>query len=686
MQSQKNGEFYWVKSTITPFLDEQGKPYKYVSYRTDITSMKSQEQSHVEILNSLGEGVFGLDTKAHCSFINKSALTMLGFSQGELIGQYLHEKIHCYKEDGTPNLESDCDIFATLADKEPRKSESWFIRKDGTGFHVSLMITPRYEQNTFIGVLVSFHDTSQRKLAERQLKESQEHLNIAIEGAGDGIWNWDMTTNAVTFSDLYADMLGYTAAEMTPELGTWIHGVHPEDWPRVQNSLQHYLEGNLPRFEVEFRLRCKDGSWKWILSRGKVVSHDADNNPTRMTGIHTDIDNQKKMETELLHAKDAAEAANQAKSEFLSSMSHELRTPLNAVLGFSQILEEDVLSPLNNDQKDSLKHISDSGQHLLSLINDVLELAKIETGNIDVVNQQVAFANVLDECLPILQNLAHSNNVDIVINDNDLNVVFYADYVRVKQVLLNLCSNAIKYNEVGGKVTIDCIRTEQDAIRISITDTGKGVAKEKQDQLFTAFNRLGQENTGIEGTGVGLIITKKLISAMKGEIGFKSVDGLGSTFWFELPVMKESINELPQGFKGTQRVSNEDHAEHGNSKRSILYIEDNLANIKLMQAYFSRENWLSLHVVESAEDGLAVIKKQRPDLILMDINLPGMSGNEAAEQLKNDMVYASIPIIALSAVAMKHDIEKFEGLFDAYITKPVDFTVLLNEINRQLEK
>ncbi|OUR89566.1 hypothetical protein A9Q92_00860 [Methylophaga sp. 42_8_T64] len=674
----KNGNYYWVKATITPFLDEQGKPYKYVSYRTDITKIKIQEQTHLELLNSMGEGVFGIDKEGLCTFINQAALTILGYEQEELIGKYLHEEIHCYQQDGTPNLESECAIFKTLNDKHAHCCESWFLDKSGKGFNVSLTITPRYEHDDFIGVLVSFHDISLRKNAELR-------LSVAIEGAGDGIWDWDMSTNAVHFSELYAKMLGYSVEEMLPELGTWIHNVHPEDWARVQSTLQSYLEGNLPRFEIEFRMRCKDGSWKWILSRGKVVALDSEGNPIRMTGVHTDIDVRKKMESELLHAKVAAEAANQAKSEFLSSMSHELRTPLNAVIGFAQILEGDAVSPLTTDQKDSLKHISNSGHHLLTLINDVLELAKIETGNIPVVKESVVFSDVIDECLPILQNLAAANNVEIIVNDMS-DTAFYADCIRVKQVLLNLCTNAIKYNEIGGQVTIDCMQSERNLMRINITDTGIGIVKEKQDQLFTAFNRLGQENSGIEGTGVGLIITKKLIDAMNGEIGFKSVDGLGSIFWFELPVIEKEVNQLSKRFTENLNLSDVGNTEKGESMKAILYIEDNLANIKLMQAFFARDPQLSLQVVTSAEEGIDKIVNQCPDLILMDINLPGMSGNEAAEQLKNDKVYRTIPIIALSAVAMKHDIEKFEGLFDAYITKPVDFTVLMKEIERQLGK
>jgi len=808
---RKSGELYWVKATITPFMDEEGKPYKYVSYRTDISDIKLQEQTHLELLNSMGEGVFGLDQEGYCTFINESAQVMLGYEPDALIGEKIAQLVHREHEDGTLVTETDCPILQTLEDEYPKCCEGWFIHKMGKGLAVSLTITPRYKINDFIGVLVSFHDIStrkqaesklkvseerfrrsqvaadigtwdwnietgelfwseriaplfgfdigsvetsyekfisilhpddkqmvlnaidatikydapyeiehrviwpdgsvrwlmergavtrdssgkplkmlgtvmnihHRKMAELKLKDSEERLSIAIEGAGDGVWDWDMSTNAVQFSTLYCQMLGFEATELTPTLKTWMQSVHPEDWPRVQSILQNYLAGNLPRYEIEFRLKCKNGSWMWVLSRGKIVSYDADNNPLRMIGIHTDINTQKQMELELVKAKREAEAANQAKSDFLSSMSHELRTPLNSVLGFAQLLEEDIKSPLNEDQKDSLQHILDSGQHLLALINDVLELAKIETGNIDVVVEHVVFSDILKECLPLLQSIALANEIEIEISDCD-EITFNADYMRVKQVLLNLCSNAIKYNTRGKKVTINGSAGTGHSALISITDMGDGIVQEKQAQLFTAFNRLGKENSGIEGTGVGLIITQKLVHAMGGKIGFNSVEGAGSTFWFELPIVGELENQLADEFSLKNNVKKDGANDEVHPIKRILYIEDNLANIKLMQAFMSRESTLQLEVVESAEEGLIRIAQQQPDIILMDINLPGINGDEAAQQLKNNDLYKSIPIIALSAVAMKHDIEKFEGLFDAYITKPVDFALLMAEVSRQL--
>ncbi len=804
---RKNGEHYWVKATITPFLDEQGKPYQYVSYRTDITEIKNQEQDHLTLLNSLGEGVYGVNAQGICTFINPSALTMLGYRKDQILNKSQHYYFSQHNN-GAVSLSNNCLTCLTLRDRQPRRGEDWFVQQDGSRFPVELNVTPRFDYGQFVGIQVIFHDISERKeaesllrvneerfrrsqysanigtwdwnietgelywserigplfgypngdlktsydnflgalhpedrqsvidaidsavvrdkpyeiehrvvwpdgqvrwllergavyrdesgnalkmlgtvmdindrkLMELKLKQSEERLSVALEGAGDGIWEWNLETDEMQFSELYAKMLGYRKDELAHKVSTWIDGIHPNDCQRVKNQLQDYLEGKLSRFDVEFRLRCKDNSWKWILCRGKVISRNIHDQPLRMTAIHTDISSRKAMENELLQAKEEAEKANRAKSEFLSSMSHELRTPLNAILGFTQLLINDPTSPLNDEQHESATHILNSGQHLLALINDVLELAKIESGNIETSIERIVLSEVISACLPVLQNLADEKQVTIETGANFDHCV-YADFTRLKQVFINLITNAIKYNKPGGSVSIHCSERTNQFLRISIADTGIGIAKGKQTQMFKAFNRLGQEYSGIEGTGVGLVITQNLIHALHGHLGFSSDENVGSVFWFELPMSTDA--ESNQGV----HLSIDDTTYPTvitSEEKQVLYIEDNPANIKLMQKFFDRHQQIKLHVAESAENGLKYIAKQKPDAILIDVNLPGMSGSEAARLIKNDPQLQRIPIIAISAAAMKQDIEKYSHLFDGYITKPVNFSLLMDELSRRL--
>jgi two-component system sensor histidine kinase/response regulator len=682
---KKNGEYYWVQTTIAPFLDSEGVPYKYVSYRTDITEVKKQEQIHRDLLNSMAEGIHGLDKNGICTFVNPAAARMLGYEEEELIGQRLHDLIHYKGEDGSLLLESDCNVFKTIKDQRNRRQcDDWFIRKDGSGFPIELTIAPRYEHGHFVGALLSYHDITSRKIAEDKLKQSEERLSVAIEGANDGIWDWNITSGEVQFSQLYAEMLGYKQQELIPHVNTWIESVHPDDLGRVQTNLQNYLNGKTQKYEIEFRLKCKDGSWKWILSRGKTIFKNFDIEPTRMTGIHTDISSRKEMEQELQQAKEYAEKANKAKSEFLSAMSHELRTPLNAIMGFSQLLLSEPKNPLIDSQKNSVNHILNGGKHLLSLINEVLELSAIESGKLELSMESISINQTVDDVISLARTLAKQQNIEIQSLTNT-EIFVHADKTKLTQVLLNLISNAIKYNRDGGSVSIDWFVTKSNRVQINITDTGIGISFANQQQLFSAFNRLGQELSDIEGCGIGLVVTKGLVELMGGFIGFESQAGKGSTFWFELPIyIQKNVEIHYDDLSLTQSVETGFFNFGTKEMRHILYVEDNQANSEFMQTYFERIENVHLHIAETAELGLKKLATHGFDLILMDINLPGVDGITLTKKMKAQQDSQHLPIIAITANAMPQDIEKNNEVFDAYITKPIDLSILTDALQKHL--
>ena len=369
-----------------------------------------------------------------------------------------------------------------------------------------------------------------------------------------------------------------------------------------------------------------------------------------------------------------ANAANFAKSSFLASMSHELRTPLNAILGFAQLLESGKKTPLTDRQKEQVQHIMKGGEHLLELIDEVLDLAKIEAGKLSLSIETVDPRNLVDDCLSFAETLAARR--DITIDDRTGNSMpaLWADHLRSKQAILNLLSNAVKYNRQGGNIFLDAKRIDGQTLRIGVTDTGPGIPEDKQSGLFQPFSRLGAEATETEGTGIGLVITKKLVEEMGGAMGFKSDPGEGSTFWVDLPIAaaREAGEPSRQADEAIAVLS------IGNKERLLLYVEDNQANLALMEDLVEEIPNLTMISAHTAEQGLALAAERNPDVIILDINLPGMDGIEAVQRLKDADATKDIPVLALSANAMPGAVERgLKAGFLGYLTKPVDIPKMM---------
>ena len=383
---------------------------------------------------------------------------------------------------------------------------------------------------------------------------------------------------------------------------------------------------------------------------------------------------------ELEGARAVAEKANLAKSEFLSSMSHELRTPLTAILGFAQLLESGSPSP-TGFQRESIEQILEAGWYLLELINEVLDLAVIEAGKLSISVEPVSLAEVMLECRTMIEGGGQGHGVVLAFPPFDRPCFVSGDRTRLKQILVNLLSNAIKYNSGTGTVEVTVSGSTPDRIRVSVRDTGAGLSPEKLSQLFTPFNRLGQEaEGGTQGTGIGLVVSKRLVELMGGVIGVESEVGVGSVFWIEMiaepePVLRSAPSEPVRR-----------HGIGGDSACTVLYVEDNPANMKLVELLIARRADMTMLPAVNAAQGIALARRLQPTLILMDINLPDMTGIEALKILQADATTAHIPVIALSANAIPRDVEQgLDAGFLRYLTKPIHVDEFMHALDLALE-
>ena len=398
------------------------------------------------------------------------------------------------------------------------------------------------------------------------------------------------------------------------------------------------------------------------------------------------IDDVGRKNTVLVNLAHEAVSSSNHKSAFISSMNHELRTPMNAVLGFAQMLEMSTDEPLTENQKSAIEHILRNGNHLLELIDQMLDLNKIEAGTLPLKMEDIPARDVLDESLYLIQERANYERVEIIDQTWGGKLpLLWTDSTRLIQVLLNLMTNAVKYNRKGGTVTLGCEQVPEQMLRIRITDTGIGIPAEQQDDLFKPFERLGHELGNIDGSGIGLSITRQIVEMLGGQIGFESDEDKGSIFWVDIPISnKESLLEEEINAADTPALNSKRRKNEG-VVRTVLYIEDNPDNVHLVEAIIGQFGYIELLTAENATIGFDLATSKRPDLILMDINLPGMNGLQALKRLKQTRETQDIPVIAITSNTMPKDIVAgLKAGFQAYITKPIKVSEFIQTIDQTL--
>ncbi len=522
-----------------------------------------------------------------------------------------------------------------------------------------------------VGVLT---DAFNQMLAQIQsqdtaLRENENKLAQAQAIAHLGYWERDLITDRLMWSSETNRVFGLSPEEDVNNFARFQELIYPEDRDMVMQAIGVALRGG-PRYEVEYRVVWPSGEVRFVYSQGDVILDEA-GQPRRMFGTVQDITERKLV--------DEVKRASKAKSEFLSRMSHELRTPLNAILGFGQLLERQKPTEV---QRKRVGYILSAGKHLLDLINEVLDISRIEAGRMQLSLEPVCVADALEETLDLMRPLATERSIQLSASaDIDAGVHVLADRQRFKQVLVNLLNNAVKYTPFFGGVAVSYHVPGNEKVRVLVSDTGPGIPAEKLARLFTPFERLGAEQSAIEGTGLGLALSQRLMDAMGGSIGVESAVGKGSTFWIELPLAKSPLERFPRdGAANGARQPNSEPAS-----RSILYIEDNLSNLALIEQMLAERPGTALLTSMQGKVGLDLARQHTPDLILLDLHLPDLPGWDVLSQLKADSTTRHIPVVVISADATKRQMNRLMSAGAAhYLTKPLDvnkFFQVLDETN-----
>jgi PAS domain S-box-containing protein len=518
-------------------------------------------------------------------------------------------------------------------------------------------------------------DVTARKEIELALRSSEERWSLAAEAAGIGIAELDLERRVMNFDARACANHGLKFPQADYPLSDWLDAVHPDDRHSVQARLEQALAtGGM--LEARYRLQRPDGSEATLEIFARCTLDDSQR-VTGMVGTCRDVTQQAAHE-QLYRDKEAAERASRAKSEFLSRVSHELRTPLNGILGFAQLMAIDRVHPLPSDQARRLDSVLRAGRHLLELINDMLNLARIEQEDFSLQRSPVNLAATLQTCFSLIQPLADSAGVRLAAPPKRAHWA-QADARAVEQVLLNLLSNAIKYNRPAGSVRVVLSRSGEH-VQVAVSDDGEGLSEAQQSRLFQPFNRLGAEQRRVEGTGLGLVIARELAASMQGELRVHSEPGKGSTFTLRLPA-----GTAPTGRRHTDHAEETAVSQSPAAQRQVLYIEDEPLNVLLMQEVFkARPHW-ALQVATDGGSGLDAARAQRHDLLLIDMNLPDMSGLELIRTLRADPRTSGLQCIALSADAMQTQIDAaLAAGFDGYWTKPINVAHILDGLGQAL--
>ncbi|MGQ0618650.1 MAG: PAS domain-containing hybrid sensor histidine kinase/response regulator [Panacagrimonas sp.] len=667
------------------------------------------EHDFGRMFDALPVAIYTTDAEGRLTYFNQAAVDFCGRTPTLGTDRWC-VSWKLYHPDGTSLPHDQCPMAVAIREgREVRDAEAIAERPDGRRIWFTPYPTPlRDAEGRVIGGINMLMDITARKQAEDALPGAGALQSAIFNSANFSSIATDAKGVIQIFNVGAERMLGYTAAEVMNKI-TPADISDPRELIMRANELSIELGTPItPGFEAlvfkasrgiediyELTYIRKDGSRFPAVVSVTALRDDQDSIIGYLL-IGTDNTARKLVEAErlrldqvlqdqnaeLARAKFAAEKANLAKSDFLSSMSHELRSPLNAILGFAQLMDSDS-PPATPAQKESIGQILHAGWYLLELINEILDLAVVESGKLSLSEEPVSLAEVMLECQAMIEPQGQQRGIRLSFPRFDSPCFVLGDATRLKQVLINLLSNAIKYNRPDGTVVVDFSTSPRKRTRISVSDTGEGLSAEKLTQLFQPFNRLGQEGSGEEGTGIGLVVSKRLVELMGGSIGVESTVGEGSVFWFELG------SAAPPQF-ASDRAGPTDSAhrqvQQAAPLRTLLYVEDNPANLMLVEQLVRRRSDMRLLSAVNGTLGIELARDEQPDVILMDINLPGINGYQALKILREDPLTAHIPVLAISANAIPADIRRgLDAGFFRYLTKPIKVNEFMDALYLALD-
>ena len=691
--ANKNGKSHKSQFQIANrFCELEIFPYKHKQTETDggaiiniqditerAAAQKAIEESEVRfrsMVENAGDAIYIHDRFGKIIDVNKVALEQTGYTREEMVTLSVAQL-----DVGIDfsDLRKTWDMGPADPEKYPLNIETAHRRKDGSVFPIEVRINLIPHENDYLYLAV-VRDISEREETKKKLNDKIRELDfqkLALDNHAKVV-SFNDKGEIIYVNKKFCEITGYTEKELLGKKYN-IFKTNEDSKGLYEAVLKTIETGKICQKNIINQK--KDGSLFWADST-IVPFTDKDGKVFQYIAILTDV-------TERVSAQTEAEKASRAKSDFLSVMSHELRTPLNVIMGFGQLLSGSDAHPLSEEQLKWVNFIQNSSEHLLELIDDILDLSKIESGKISLAVENMIPELIIFETLPIIETMAKKRNVSFdlksSLNCTDCSIpcAINADPVRFRQILLNLLSNAVKYNQEGGSYGLLCEVDSEDQIRFTVTDTGRGIPKEKQSDIFKPFYRVEPNTSDIEGNGIGLSISKTLTELMGGKIGFSSKVNKGSEFYIEFTMTKRENNLSVNKKKKSQNMLTGKAAASVDKK--VVYIEDNPGNLYLMQQIFSNINSTKMLSAHNAEIGLVLIEKEKPDLVLMDINLPGMNGIEALKKLREYDMLNKIPVVAVSANVMKTDIENaMKAGFDGYITKPFDIDEIIKIVSSSL--